>query len=105
MEMQTPATSADTAPDPADIAIAQAEARQRHRRCWLVIVGVVSLLVGYPLSIGPLVSLQERGHIPQVLIPVVTLYEAPLFWAYHGSGSKWVQSFYDWYFPFFRVKQ
>ena len=101
--MQTPATSADTVPDPADIVIAQAETRQRRRRRWLWIIGVAGLLVGYPLSAGPMVYLLDRGAVPASVVPVVHVYFAPLEWAL--EHSKWVEAFYDWYLPFFKVRR
>ena len=99
MKMQTPATPADTAPDPADIAIARAEARQRHRRRWLVVGGIASLLIGYPLSLGPLVFLGNSNLLPNVLSPILRVWKAPLDWA--DDQSDIVRDFYDWYLPFF----
>lgn len=99
MEMQTPAMPADTVPDPADLAIAQAEARQGRRRRWLWIIGGVGLLASYPLSVGPLTFLHSCGLIHQEVLPAVEAFYLPLNWAH--SRSEWVKAFYDWYTPFF----
>ena len=99
MKMQTPATSADAVPDPADIAIAQAETRQRRRRRWLLIIGGGGLLASYPLSVGPLTFLHSRGLIHQKVLPAVEAFYLPLNWAH--SRSEWVKAFYDCYTPFF----
>jgi len=68
MGMQTPAV---TTVDPADVLIAQAEVRQRCRRRWLIVGGVVGLLASYPLSLGPLVFLDQNGLIPDSLILIL----------------------------------
>jgi len=103
MKMQTPTTSADAAPDPADIAIAQAEARQRRRHRWLIVAGAVSLLVGYPLSVGPLTVVSDSGFCPPFLHRLLEAYFVPLGWAY--MNSEWGEVFYNWYLPFFEVRQ
>ena len=78
MEMQTPATSTDAAPDPADIVLAQAEARQRRR--WLIAGGVASLLVSYPLSIGTVIFLAQKGLLPSVLFPILQVIDFPILY-------------------------
>ena len=78
MEMQTPAMPAVVVPDPADIAIAQTEARQRRRRRGLIAGGVLSLLVGYPLSIGIVLFLDQKGLLPSELVPIVRFIYFPI---------------------------
>ena len=95
MEMQTPATSTD----PADIAITKAEARKRRRRHWLIVGSVVSLLISYPLSLGPLVFLGNHNLLPEIVSPILRVWKAPLDWA--DDKSDFVRDFYDWYLPFF----
>ena len=81
MKMQTPATSADIVPDPADIVIAQAEARQRRRRRWLIVRGVASLIVSYPLNLGTIVFLDEKGLLPTALYPILQTVYFPILYA------------------------
>ena len=98
MEMQTPATSANTTPDPADIAIAQAEARQRRRRRWLIVVGVAALILSYPLSVGPLDALERKGWLPPAVCSLLPAYYSPLRWLY--ERNEMVKMFYDFYLGF-----
>ncbi len=103
MEMQTPAMPADVTPNPADFAIAHAEARQRRRRRWLVASAAVVTLVGYPLSVGPLTVVYDSGFCPPFLHRLLEAYFVPLEWAY--MNSEWVAVFYNWYLPFFEVRR
>ena len=99
MEMQTPETPAT---DPADIVIAQAEARHRRRLRLLVGLAAVSLSVGYPLSAGPLVVIHQSEFCPKALQPPIEFLLTPLEWA--NMNSEWVYSFYKWYLPYFGVE-
>ncbi|MEK6258826.1 MAG: hypothetical protein AABP62_09410 [Planctomycetota bacterium] len=94
--MQTPATSADAAPDPADIVIAQAETRQRRRWRWLIVGGVASSILSYVLSAGPALMLERQGKIPGAVRPLVLAAYLPLAWSYENIG--WVRYSYDLYF-------
>lgn len=69
--MKTPDTPPDVAPDPADIALAEAESRQCRRRRWLIVGGVTWLIVSYPLSFGPIVFLDQKGLVPSTLYPIL----------------------------------
>lgn len=95
MKMQTPDTPADTIPDPADIAIAQAETRQRRRWRWLIFGGIVSFLIGYPLSFGPLLVLERQGLLPDALGPILRIAYFPIVFAMRRVPL--VYSFYEWY--------
>ncbi len=95
MKMQTPATLADTAPDPADLAIAQAEARQRRRRRRLIVGGVASLIVSYPLSFGSLLFLDSEGHVPTALYAILRIIYFPLVFAI--EYVPYVKECYEWY--------
>ena len=80
MKMQTPATPADTVPDPADLAIAQAEAWQCRRRRWWIVGGVIWLIASNPLSVGPLTFLDQKGLIPSVLYPITQAAYFPILY-------------------------
>ncbi len=79
MKMQTPATSADAAPDPADIVIAQAEARLRRCQRWLIRGGIVALIACYPLSFRTILLLDRRGMLPNSCGPYFEAFYFPLF--------------------------
>ncbi len=96
MKMQTPDTPADTVPDPADIAIAQAEARRRHHWHCLIAGGIASSMMSYVLSAGPATLLDKQGFIPGSVRPLLLLAYLPLAWAY--QNFEWVRYFYDVYF-------
>ena len=95
MEMQTPATSADTTPDPADIAIAQAEARQRRRWRLLIGGGIVSVLVSYPLSLGLVHILHRQGLIPNGTHRILGVIYYPI--SFTIDNVPLVKHFYEWY--------
>lgn len=96
MEMQTPVTSEGTVPDPADIAIAQAEGRQRRRRHWLIVGGIASLLVSYPLSRGPVLVLDQQDLLPDALSPILKVIYYPIVFALNNKVPP-VERFYEWY--------
>ncbi len=77
MEMQT---SAAAIVDLADVVIAHAEARQRRRRRWLIVGGIVCLLVSYPLSFGTVVLLVKKGMFPFALYPIAEVIYSPLIY-------------------------
>ena len=81
MKMQTPTTTLKAAPDPADIALAQVEARQRRRHRRLIVVGVATLIVSYPLSLGTVVFLDQKGLLPSVLYPILQTVYFPIIYA------------------------
>ena len=54
------------------------------------------MLIGYPLSLGPLVFLSNTNLLPS---PILRVWKAPLDWA--DDQSDIVRDFYDWYLPFF----
>ncbi len=95
MKMQTPDTSADTAPDPADIVIAQAEARQRRRWRWLIVGGAASMIVSYPLSFGTLVFLDHKGLLPVALYPILRTIYFPIVFTI--DNVPFVKHSYEWY--------
>ena len=99
MEMQTPATSADTAPDPADIVIARAEAKQRRRWRWLIAGGIASLLVGYPLSFGTAILLDQKGMLPVALYPILQVIYSPFIYALANVPmAEYLLRSYLWFF-------
>ena len=103
MKMQTPATPTDAVPDPADIVIAQAEARQCRRHRWLIAGGIISLLIGYPLSPGPYEMLKRFGLVPRVVDPFIYfVVYGPIHWAI--STFPFVGDFYRWYFSLLGIK-
>ena len=71
----------------------------RRQRRWLIVGGVVSLLIGYPLSSGPARMLLQSGLIPAAVHPLVHVVYLPLTWAYRNS--EWIKAFLDWYLKFF----
>ena len=101
--MKTPDTSPDPAPDPADLVIAQAEAWQCRRRRWLIAGGIISLLIGYPLSVGPYEMLIRFGLLPREVDSFfyVVVY-APVLWAI--KNFPFVGDFYRWYFSLLGIK-
>ena len=96
MKMQTPVTPTDAAPDPADIAIAQAEARQRRRRRFVIAGGIASLIINYPLSFGTLLALDHNGFIPTTLYPILRIIYFPMVAATYNV--PFVKHAYELYF-------
>jgi hypothetical protein len=82
--------------DPADVAIARSERKQRWRRFWLSVTAFVSLPVGYVLSPAAFVFMDQRGLVPPEVTPAFDLLYAPLDYAYHTFPA--VEYFYDTYF-------
>jgi hypothetical protein len=89
--------------DPADIAIARDEGRQRRRVRNRVAVVSVGLLVGYVLSPGPLIKLLNQEMLPRSVQQICDVYWWPLHFAYENVPV--VKRFYDSYFHLFGVDQ
>jgi hypothetical protein len=61
---------------------------------WATVV-VVVVLVGYPLSIGPVLWLADRQMIPDAAKKQVGLIYAPLAWVVNNSSNAF--QVYSWY--------
>ena len=61
------------------------------------------MLVGYPLSAGPLGAVYDSRFCPLFLQRLLEAYCAPLNWA--CDQSEIVQAFYSWYVPLFEVRR
>jgi hypothetical protein len=95
--MQTPDMSASQiAPAPGDVAVAQTDERRRQRRRWLVAGGTVAMSVGYPLSLGPLLFLEQQGFLPDAILPILRLIYFPIVIALN-SRVPIVERFYKLY--------
>ena len=76
--MQTAAMPVENTSGPAEIAISQAEARQRYRQRWLIAGGIVSMIVSYPLSFGSLLYFDDMGFVPDSLYGMLRIVYAPM---------------------------
>ena len=54
-----------------------------HATWWLV--AAFALLIAYPLSIGPLVYLTEKDHIPEEAEDTLSIIYAPILWLMDSS--------------------
>jgi hypothetical protein len=74
------------------------DAPSRSPLRWWIALAVCLFLVGYPLSVGPIVFLDDK--FPKMIDPLEPALEAayaPLGYLY--ENSQVVRDFYDWYLP------
>jgi hypothetical protein len=76
------------------------EDRKKPGVAFWATVTLVVMLVGYPLSWGPLVWIDSRWGVPEWTQGFFEVYSAPLNWA--GERSETVPDLYLWYTNFWR---
>ena len=62
---------------------------------WATVMVVVGLFAAYPLSIGPLQWLDERGHLPGWAEKPIAVVYAPMEWVVEHSETA--QAALEWY--------
>ena len=62
---------------------------------WATVVVVMALMVAYPLSIGPMERLDDRGQLPSWADKPIAVFDAPLDWIIQHSVAARMAA--DWY--------
>jgi hypothetical protein len=75
--------------------------RKKPTAGFWITAALVAVLVGYPLSFGPLAWLITRDLVPEWSASFLNAYTAPLNWA---AQSETVEDVYLWYTSFWVSK-
>jgi hypothetical protein len=75
--------------------------RKRAGAGFWIILSVVTVMLLYPLSVGPAELLNRKGRISDETGNAIRLFYRPLDWAYR-DGPESIRRALDWYMKFWR---